>query len=203
MNDRTDGDKNLLADASGAALVIIDVQEFSVAANLAPHKGTSVLANSIALANACRAAGILVVIITAGGGVRLAHSPDREMPSLAVPPGSHRVPEVLGPMKGDLSITKYNWGAFFGTSLDLHLRRRGIDTIILCGIATNFGVESTARQAHERGYQQIIVDDAISAFSEDEHEASLSMTLRRISRVRSTREILEQLASGSDRVADQ
>lgn len=194
MNERPEGHETLLASANGTALVVVDVQEFSVAADLAPQSGAEVLANSIALANACRAAGILVVIITAGGGVRLAHPPDREMPALVVPPGSHRVPEGLGPKEGDLPITKFNWGGFFGTSLDLHLRRRGIDTIILCGIATNFGVESTARQAHERGYQQIIVGDAISAFSSEEHEASLNMTLRRIARVRSTREVIAQLA---------
>jgi nicotinamidase-related amidase len=53
---------------------------------------------------------------------------------------------------GDIGITKWQWGAFYGTELDLQLRRRGIRTIVLAGIATNFGVESTARQAWEHSY---------------------------------------------------
>src|SRR3546814_10758135 len=52
----------------------------------------------------------------------------------------------------DLRITKHQWGAFYGTDLDLQLRRRRIETVVIGGIATNFGVESTARAAHEHGY---------------------------------------------------
>src|SRR5580704_9584410 len=57
---------------------------------------------------------------------------------------------------GDILITKRQWGAFHGTELDLQLRRRGIQAIVLAGIATNIGVESTARQAWELGFSLII-----------------------------------------------
>jgi nicotinamidase-related amidase len=66
------------------------------------------------------------------------------------PGWSEFVPE-LNIQPGDFLITKHQWGAFYGTELDLQLGRRGMDTIILCGIATNFGVESTARYAYELG----------------------------------------------------
>ena len=81
------------------------------------------------------------------------------------------VPE-LGPEPGDLVITKRQWGAFYGTELDLQLRRRGIDTILLTGIATNIGVESTARDAYERGYRQVFVEDAMAAMGPDEQASA-------------------------------
>lgn len=68
--------------------------------------------------------------------------------------GAHTLPEnwwtypaTLGKQESDIEVTKRQWGAFYGTDLELQLRRRGIDTIILCGISTNIGVESTARNA--------------------------------------------------------
>ena len=88
------------------------------------------------------------------------------------PGWSDFVPE-LNIQKDDFLITKHQWGAFYGTELDLQLRRRGINTIILCGISTNFGVESTARSAYELGYNQIFVEDAMSARSKEEHEYPL------------------------------
>ena len=57
----------------------------------------------------------------------------------------------MGIKPGDFVITKHQWGAFYGTELDLEFRRRGITTMVLRGIATNFGVESTARFAYEYG----------------------------------------------------
>ena len=66
---------------------------------------------------------------------------------------------------GDLKITKTTWGAFFRTDLDAELKRRGIRTIVLGGVATQFGVESTARQAWELGYELVIVRDATTSMA--------------------------------------
>lgn len=182
---------HLIPSPERTALVVVDIQGFTVIAPVAPHSGETVFANAVRLAEACRAAGILVVIVQASGGkISLKPPADLAMPKLVFPPDSHKVPEALGPKDEDVVITKYNWGAFFGTSLDIQLRRRGIDTIILAGIATNYGVESTARHAHERGYAQIIVSDAMSAFSADEHHHALSTSLPRIGRVRTTDQVL-------------
>jgi nicotinamidase-related amidase len=68
----------------------------------------------------------------------------------------------LGKRDGDIEVTKRQWGAFYGTDLELQLRRRGIDTIILCGISTNIGVESTARNAWELGFNLVIAEDAVA-----------------------------------------
>jgi nicotinamidase-related amidase len=84
---------------------------------------------------------------------------------------------------GDLRITKRQWGAFHGTELDLQLRRRCIQTIVLGGIATNIGVESTARQAWEHGYSIILAEDATSGQSVEMHRFSIENILPRISRI--------------------
>ena len=101
--------------------------------------------------------------------------------------------QELGPREGDIIITKKQWGAFYGTDLDLQMRRRKLDTIVLCGIATNYGVESTARFAYEYGYQQIFAEDAMASMSAEAHNASINFALKRMGRVRSTEQILEAM----------
>jgi nicotinamidase-related amidase len=99
----------------------------------------------------------------------------------------------MEPRPGDLVITKRQWGAFYGTELDLQLRRRGVDSIILCGISTNIGVESTARDAYERGYNQIFVEDATSTRAGEDHARVFATVFPRMGRVRSTAEITAAL----------
>src|SRR6266853_1071140 len=84
---------------------------------------------------------------------------------------------------GDILVTKRQWGAFHGTELDLQLRRRGIQTIVLGGVATNIGVESTARQAWEHGYAVVLVEDATSGMSAEMHNFAIGNIFPRISRV--------------------
>jgi nicotinamidase-related amidase len=84
-------------------------------------------------------------------------------------------------------------GSLYGTDTELQLRRRGIDTIILCGISTNIGVESTARNAWELGFNLILVEDACSAATAEQHQGSMTHIFPRIARVRSTEEVLAAL----------
>ncbi|MFJ8526803.1 isochorismatase family protein [Bacillus sp. NPDC094106] len=90
----------------------------------------------------------------------------------------------------DYVVTKRQWGAFFGTDLDLQLRRRGIDTIVLGGISTNIGVESTAREAFQLGYHQIFITDAMKALTKEEHDASCNYIFPRIGKLRTTEQFL-------------
>jgi nicotinamidase-related amidase len=118
--------------------------------------------------------------------------------SMPLPPGgfpaefSEWAPEIAA-LNADVIITKRQWGAFHGTELDLQLRRRGINTIVLGGIATNFGVESTAREAWQHNYAVIIAEDACTSMSAEMHQFSIENILPRLARVRSTNEILEAL----------
>lgn len=75
----------------------------------------------------------------------------------------------------------------------MQLRRRKIDTIVLCGISTDFGVESTARFAYEYGYQQIFAEDAMASRSDEQHNAAINFIFKKIGRVRKTAEILEAI----------
>jgi nicotinamidase-related amidase len=149
--------KNALIDKSKTALVVIDLQKGIVGRQTAPYASDIVVKNTAALAEAFRKNDMPVFL------VRVTPSPDgkdtlrpiADAPMQAQTPPSDWadiVPE-LGPKPGDFVITKHQWGAFYGTELDLELRRRGMATIVLCGIATNIGVESTARFAYEYGYK--------------------------------------------------
>ena len=66
-------------------------------------------------------------------------------------------------------ILKRQWGSFYGTDLDLQLRRRGLTTIVICGISTEFGVESTARDAYEYGDEMIFAEDATTGQTAESH----------------------------------
>jgi len=181
------------------ALVLIDLQNGIVGRALAPYEAPLVIKNACALGQQCAAVGAKIVLVNVAfsieGGDRLKQPIDSPMP---VPPGgfppgfSDFAPEIAA-LKPDVIVTKRQWGAFYGTELDLQLRRRGIDTIILGGIATNFGVESTARDAWERNYTVIIAEDACTSMSADAHQFAIEKIFPRISRVRKSSEILSEL----------
>ena len=179
--------------------MVIDLQHGIVGMPAAPHPPTDVVARAAQMAKAVRAAGGTVVL------VHVTPSPDgkdglKPLTDAPIGGGGRALPAdwavivpELGPQPGDVVITKRQWGAFYGTELDLQLRRRGVDTIILCGISTNVGVESTARDAYERGYQQVFVEDAMSAREAEDHRQTVRSLFPRIGRVRSTEEILAAL----------
>lgn len=138
---------------------------------------------------------MLVHVGGAPDGADRVHTPtDQPMRSLgALPPDwSELIPE-LDRQPGDIVILKRQWGAFYGTDLDLQLRRRGLTTIVICGIATEFGVESTARDAHERDYELIFAEDAMTGMTAESHVNSIGRIFPRMGRVRSTEEILAAL----------
>src|SRR6202012_2981766 len=104
-----------------------------------------------------------------------------------IPPGGFPAEAMaLAPglaQPGDILITKRQWGAFYGTELELQLRRRSIKTIVLGGVATQAGVESTARQAWEHGYDVVTVTDIVTSREQEAHEAPMRFILPRISRL--------------------
>ena len=107
-----------------------------------------------------------------------------------LPPDWAEIVAELGQEPSDLRITKRQWGAFYGTELDLQLRRRGVTTVVLGGISTNMGVESTARAAHEHGYQLILVEDAMASMASNDHTFAVTKIFPRLGLVRTTQEVL-------------
>ena len=191
------GMKNALIDRSKTALVVIDLQKGIVGRQTAPYPSDIVVKNAAGLADAFRKVGLPVFL------VRVAFSPDGKdvlrpivdvpWPAQTPPPDWTDIVPEMGPKPGDFVITKHQWGAFYGTELDVEFRRRGITTMVLCGIATNIGVESTARFAFEYGFNQIFAEDAMSAMSAEEHALTLAKIFPRIGLVRKTAAILADL----------
>ena len=186
-------------DATTAALVVIDLQRGIVANATAPHAAADVVARAARLLAAAREIGVLPVLVHVGGAAdwadRLLPSADQPAVARALPADwSDFVPEVA-PHAGEVVIFKRQWGAFYGTDLDLQLRRRNIDTLIFCGIASEFGVESTARDAYERNYRQFFIEDAMSGLSADAHRNSIERIFPRLGHVRSTDWLLARLSA--------
>jgi nicotinamidase-related amidase len=182
------------------AIVVIDLQKgIAGMPGGAPHTKPAVIANSVRLLAAARAAGAQPVLVHVGGSPdgadRLKTPTDQPMRATgSLPPDwSELIPE-LDQQQGDVVVLKRQWGAFYGTDLNLQLRRRGLTAIVICGIATEFGVESTARDAYERGYELIFAEDAMTGFSAESHANAVERIFPRMGRVRSTDEIIAALA---------
>lgn len=178
-----------MLDPKTTALVLIDLQKGIVAnPQLAPRPGSELLASSIAAAEKFRAAGAVVVLVRVNFAKDYSDMPSRNVDQpMQLPPGG--LPDEWAVYadgiegEGDLKVLKHQWGAFYGTDLDLQLRRRGISTIVLGGISTNIGVESTARAAWEHGYDLHLAEDLCAGSSADDHKFAFSTIFPRISHV--------------------
>jgi nicotinamidase-related amidase len=187
---------SLSIDKKKTCLVVIDLQKGIAGMPTQPFDSKTVIANAAKLARAFRENQMPVFLVHVVGSqaTALHANADEAMPSRGeLPKDWADIVTELGPESTDVVITKRQWGAFYGTDLDLRLRRGGIDTIVLAGIATTYGVESTARFAYEYGYQQIFAEDAMSDRSAEAHKNAIELVLKRIGRVRKTSEILEAL----------
>ena len=177
--------------AKSTALVLIDLQNGVLAMPVQPHPAAEVYARSMSLAKRFRDAGALVVRVRVSFSPEFVdavrHPVDQPTNFSALKAGWDVFPESPDP--ADIVITKRQWGAFYGTELDLQLRRRGISTIVLGGIATNIGVESTARSASEHGYELAVAEDLCSGMSAEMHAFSFAHILPRLARVTSADEL--------------
>ncbi|WP_028205299.1 isochorismatase family protein [Paraburkholderia nodosa] len=183
----------LSLNARTTALVMIDLQHGIVGRQVAPYSGAQVVANAKPLADALRAKGGTVVWVHVLLNELLALPADAPGRTPDTPPApaeaSELVPEI-GAQPEDVIVAKRQWGAFYGTNLEQQLRRRGIDTIVIGGIATNFGVESTARAAFDLGFKLVFVEDATSGLNEEMHHFSFEKLFRHMGHVRSTQETI-------------
>ena len=189
---------SLELDPRSSALVLIDLQHGIVTGQTVPHSAADVVTRAARLARRFRErrAPVILVHVDLGPNGELFPSPeaDQPRPVITPPPGWTTIVPELGPESGDVVVTKHQPNAFYGTDLEVQLRRRGIRTIVLGGIATNLGVESTARAAHERGYEQVFVEDAMAAREADLHTYPVTRVFPTMGRVRSTGDVLAALA---------
>lgn len=193
--------QTLSIDVARTALVLIDLQHSNMARQLAPYSGEQVVGNCVLLAQEMRERGGLVVYVHVLVNELLALPADAPLSGpveATLPPinASQLVPEA-GVEATDLVITKRQWGAFYGTELDQALRRRHINKIVIGGILTNFGVESTARAAFDRGYELVFAEDAMTSTSAEAHVFACRNIFSHMGRVRKTGDVIDALQAGT------
>lgn len=184
-------------DPRTTALVLIDLQLGIAPFAGGPHASGEVYERAGRLAARFRELGSPVVLVRVGFSADFA---DALKPPVDAPPQLGTLPDnwldyapELHASGSDIHIIKRQWGAFYGTELELQLRRRGIQTLVMGGISTNIGVESTARVAFELGFAQVLVEDAMSSSDADMHAFAVGKIFPRLGRVRRTDEVLAML----------
>ncbi|MDQ6680509.1 MAG: isochorismatase family protein [Pseudomonadota bacterium] len=203
------------------ALLVFDLlnghvnKEEATRARFAP-----VIANAAALLAAARAAGAMVAFAHADhradratSAVTLRDTDNRLRPIRPGAADSHKplltggtletqVVRELAPLAEEYLVPKHRWSAFHGTYLDLALRTRRVDTIVLCGGSTDVGVASTAFAARDLDYHLVIASDACTSPEQDNHDQLMRRIFPRMARVRSTAQVVAMLEAGRGRQAD-
>ncbi|MEU6249812.1 isochorismatase family protein [Glycomyces sp. NPDC047010] len=182
------------------ALLVIDLQKGAESRPTAPNPLSEVVANSNKLAEAFRSRDLPVFL------TRFTVDPDG---ASATPGRTDLGPRASQPLPQgwddflddfvtyptDIVIPKRNWGSFYGTALDLHLRRRAVTHLVLTGIATSLGVESTARSAHEHAYNLTIPTDATTDLTPESHTHATTKIFPLIAETGTTEELLNTLST--------
>ena len=178
------------------ALVLIDLQK-GITRLPTIHAPGPVIARAARLAAAFRSRSLPVVLVHVAfsndESDRLCLRVANARPLTPLPVDYAEFEEALERQPGDLVVTKRQWGAFYGTDLDLQLRRRQVTGIVLAGIATSMGVESTARQAFEHGYNVTIAIDSVTDLDVKAHARSLDWIFPMLGELGTTEEIIALL----------
>jgi nicotinamidase-related amidase len=173
-----------------AALIVIDLQKLIVGLPTV-HPIGEVVKHATVLADGFRRRGLPVVLVNADG-----RAPGRTEQSFSIrdlPPGwTDLIPE-LNRQPGDHTVTKRTWGAFTNTGLQEHLKKLGVTQVVIAGVATSAGVESTARQAHELGFNVTLAVDAMTDMNSDAHINSVTRIFPRLGETGTTGEIIALL----------
>ncbi|MGI8418884.1 MAG: isochorismatase family cysteine hydrolase [Nakamurella sp.] len=175
------------------ALIVIDLQN-GIVSHQAAHPIDGVVRNAALLADAFRRNGLPVVLVTVDGAPAGRTDQVRNTPGQLPAGWAELVPE-LNQQADDHTVVKKTWGAFTNTGLDEYLKDRGITQVVMAGVATSIGVESTARHAHENGYHVTLALDAITDTNSDAHANSVDRIFPRLGETGSTQQIVELLAS--------
>ena len=180
------------------ALVVIDLQKGIVGMPTA-HPMAGVIGHSVALVEAFRRHRLPVVLVNVDGV-----SPGRAERSFRVsqmPAGWTELIPELNRQPGDHVVTKQTRGAFTNTGLEQHLRQAGVTQLVIAGVATSSGVESTARQAHELGFHVVLVTDAMTDTDAEAHHNSVVRIFPKMARPARTQQLLDLLDQRIERSA--
>jgi nicotinamidase-related amidase len=177
------------------ALIIVDLQKGIVGIPGLPAIG-DVVENARTLAGAFRARGLPVVLVkVAGVAPGRTEQPRRQTGDF--PEGwTDLIPE-LDRQADDILVTKRSWGAFANTDLEVRLKARGVTQVVIAGVATGTGVEPTARQAYEQGFNVTLAIDAMTDTRSEAHDYSIGEVFPRLGETGATRAIIDLLPTRS------
>jgi nicotinamidase-related amidase len=162
-----------------SALIVVDLQKGIVGLPLL-HPIDDIVKRTGVLLDAFRQRHLPVVLVNVAG----------------VAPGwTDLIPE-LNQQPSDIAVTKHTWGAFPSTNLDSQLKARGVTQVVIVGVATGTGVESTARQAYELGYNVTLAVDAMTDRISEAHDYSIKKVFPRLGETGTTAEILRLMNGG-------
>jgi nicotinamidase-related amidase len=186
----------LQLDPKKTALVLIDLQNAIIGMNPVPHTAAQVVENSKKLAEAFRVHGapVIYVRVDLNDFMKLPVDQPFSFGDKPLPAAASEIAPSAGFQPGDILVTKRHWGAFGGTGLEQQLKSRGVDTVVLTGISTNAGVESTARQGTGLGFAFVVVEDACSSQNAEHHRFAFENIFPRLTRVRTTDDVLASIA---------
>jgi nicotinamidase-related amidase len=179
---------NQIDDVS--ALIVIDLQK-GLAGMPTVHPVGEIAGRTARLARAFRARGLPVVLVNVSG-----MAPGRTeaaRPKFSFPADWTDLMPELEQQEGDILITKQRWGAFDGTELHDALRRLGVTQVVMTGVATSIGVESTARCAYDLGYNVALVTDAMTDRDAEAHRYSIEKIFPRLGETATTDEVIKLL----------
>ncbi len=174
------------------ALVVIDLQK-GIVGMPTVHPAAEIVGRAAQLARAFRERGLPVVLVNVTGA-----APGRTetaSPKFPFPPDWTELVPELEKSPNDHLVTKHAWGAFLGTDLDAYLRSHGVTQVVLAGVATSIGVESTARSAYDLGYNVALVVDAMTDRDAEAHRYSIEKIFRRLGETDTTENLLKLLDS--------
>ena len=172
------------------ALIVIDLQK-GILALPGVENPLEIVAKARVIAEQFRHHKLPVVLVTVAG--RPIGRADRIVAESQPPADWEELVPELGAQPEDLRITKRTWGAF-STDLNAQLKALGVTQVVILGVATSVGVESTVRQAHELGYHVSVVTDAVTDMSADAHHNSITRVFPKISETGSTQDLLNLLS---------
>ncbi|MDQ0394445.1 isochorismatase family protein [Labrys monachus] len=176
------------------ALVVVDLQK-GIVAYPTVHPIAEVVNRARQLVDAFRTRGLPVVLVNVAGGAP--GRTERPRHSEPFPAGFTDLIPELNRQPGDIVVTKRTWGAFASTDLEARLKARGVTQIVVVGVATGTGVEATARQAYEQGFNVTLAIDAMTDTRAEAHEYSIAQVFPRLGETGTVQEIIGLLGQRS------
>jgi nicotinamidase-related amidase len=172
------------------ALIVVDLQRGLMDSTFI-HPIADIMTRACALVSAFRRHRLPIALVNVDGTAP--GRTERPRPVQKFPDGWTDLLPELGRQPEDILVTKRTWGAFASTDLEHQLKRRGVTQVVISGVATGTGVESTARQAYEAGFNVTLAIDAMTDGRPDAHDYSISNVFPRLGETGATQAIIDLL----------